>query len=336
MSTNVSSSQTTDNILKRQKRMQQLRVFLASYAIYMILFALIAYGAFASPVFLAERNILNLLRQASILGVVALGQTYVILTGGIDLSVASVMALMSVLAANMMNGEDGLVFSVVLFCLGVSALIGLANGVMVTKLRIPSFIATLGTILVVQGIRFIYTGGAPKGSIPDALRFWGRGSFPLAGIEIPASVVLWVAIFALSVVLLRRTTFGRRLYAVGGNPKTAYLSGVQVDYTTIAAYVMCSVFAGIAGLMLTGYIGAADNWLGRGFELDSIAAVVLGGTILAGGRGSVLWTVAGVLIMVVLFNLVLLLRLDVETQRIIKGVVIIAAVALYERLRTQS
>lgn len=324
------------NSVKRSPSYRRVRAFLGNYAIYIILLILIVIAVAASPVFLRERNILNLSRQAAILGVVAIGQTFVILTGGIDLSVASVMSLMSVLAANMMDGQDSLVPGVVLFCLGIAALIGLVNGLLVTKLRIPPFIATLGTILIVQGVRFIYTGGAPKGSIPDSLRFWGRGVLETPIGDIPTSLILLLIVMVFSFVLLRQTTLGRRLYAVGGNARTARLSGVQVESATIVAYVLCSLLAGVAGLMLTGYIGLADNWLGRGFELDSIAAVVIGGTVLTGGRASVLWTVAGVLIMVVLFNLILLLQMDEETQRIVKGIVIILAVALYERLRDRS
>ena len=301
----------------------------AQAAIYVILLLLIVISALVSPVFLKPRNIANLLKQASTLGIVTVGQTFVLLTGGIDLSVASVMALMSVLAANLMAGENRLVLPVMLLCLGVATLVGLVNGLMVTKLRIPAFIATLGTILVVQGIRFVYTGGAPKGSIPKALRFWGRGSVG----AVPTAVILWVAIVIIAVVVLSRTTFGRRLYAVGGNPAAAHLSGVNVNGVIIASYVICSFLAGLAGLVLTGYIGLADNWLGRGYELDSIAAAVVGGTALEGGKGSMLGSAAGVLIIVILFNLVLLLTLDEETQRIVKGLAIILAVALYARLR---
>jgi ribose/xylose/arabinose/galactoside ABC-type transport system permease subunit len=247
---------------------------------------------------------------------------------------------MSVLAANMMQGDDRLALSISLFCLAVATAIGLLNGLLVTKPKIPAFIATLGTILIVQGIRFVYTGGAPKGSIPEALRFWGRGMIgpisPSIPAEIPAALILWAVIVAIAVVVLRRTTFGRRLYAVGGNPATAHLSGVSVDNTIIIAYTICSFLAGVAGLMLTGYIGFADNWLGRGFDLDSIAAVVIGGTVFEGGRGGVLGSVAGVFIVVILFNLVLLLGMDEEIQRIVKGIAIIAAVALYMRLRNRS
>ena len=300
-------------------------------AIWIVLLVLSIVSAIVSPVFLTPRFLSTLLKQAASLGIVAVGQTLAILTGGIDLSVASVMALMSVLASHWMNGEDRLAIPVAILALGVAAAIGLANGVMVTKLKIPAFIATMGMILVVQGARFMYTGGTPKGSVPDSIRFIGGG---MVG-PVPAAVIVWAGIVVVFVVLTRRTTFGRRLYAAGGNPRTAHLSGVNVNGVIIAAYTLCSVLAGIAGLVLTGYSGFADNWLGRGKDLDSIAAVVVGGTLFAGGRGGVVGTVAGVLIIAILYNLVLLLGLNEEVQRIVKGVAIILAVALYARLRTR-
>lgn len=313
------------------RRAARFRSVATEAAIWVILALLIVASALASPVFLKPRNIINLLKQASSLGVATVGQTFVILTAGIDLSVAAVIALMSVLAANLMEGQDALVLPVTLFCLGVATLIGLLNGLLVTKVRIPAFIATLGSLLLVQGVRFLYTGGAPKGSIPDALRFWGRGSVG----PVPTAVIVWALIVVIAVIALRRTTFGRQIYAVGGNPVAANLSGVNVDRVVIGAYVIGSFLAGVAGLLLTGYIGLADNWLGRGYELDSIAAVVVGGTALEGGRGSVLGSVAGVFIITILFNLVLLLGLDEETQRIVKGLAIVIAVALYAQLRSR-
>ena len=310
---------------------------LPRFAIWLVLLLLVIIAAFVSPdfTFLQPRFLSTLLNKAAPLGVLAVGQTFVILTGGIDLSVASVMALMSVLSAYMMNGQDNLVLPISLFCIAVALLIGLFNGLLVTKLKIPSFITTLGTILIVQGIRFLYTGGAPKGSIPEALRFWGRGflGFGEYRSPIPTALVVWAVIVMIALFVERRTTFGRRLFAVGGKPAAARLSGVNNDRVTIAAYMLCSFFAGVAGLMLTGYIGMADNWLGSGYELDSIAAVVIGGTLFSGGRGSVLGSVAGVLILTILYNLVLLLGLDVEMQRIVKGLAIIIAVALYARLQ---
>jgi ribose/xylose/arabinose/galactoside ABC-type transport system permease subunit len=310
---------------------RDLRGIIANSAIYVVLALLILISSLVSPVFLKPGNIANMLKQASSLGVATVGQTFVILIGGIDLSVAAVVALMSVLAANMMNGEDRLALPVALFCLAVATLVGVTNGLLVTKLKIPAFIATLGMILLVQGVRFLYTQGAPKGSIPDSLRFWGRGSVG----TIPTAIIVWAVIVIIAVIVLDRTNFGRRIYAVGGNQQAAMLSGVKVDNIIIACYTICSFLAGVAGLMLTGYIGLADNWLGRGYELDSIAAVVVGGTVLKGGRGSILGSVAGVFIITILYNLVLLIGLDEEVQRIVKGLAIILAVAIYMRLRSR-
>jgi ribose/xylose/arabinose/galactoside ABC-type transport system permease subunit len=309
----------------------QLYEQLPRFVIWLVVLGLIVIAVIVSPQVLNAQYVSTQLKQAAPLGVVSIGQTFVILAAGIDLSVGSVIALMSVLAAGLMNGQDNLVLTVVLFCLAVALLVGLLNGFLVTKLKIPSFIATLGTILIVQGIRFIYTGGAPKGSVPDALRFWGRGNVG----PVPTPLILWAVIVIIALFIERRTTFGRRLFAVGGKPAAARLSGVRVDRIIIAAYLICSFLAGVAGLMLTGFQGLADNWLGRGYDLDSIAAVVIGGAALTGGRGSVIGSVAGVLILTILYNLVLLLGFDVETQRIVKGFAIIIAVALYAKMQNR-
>ncbi|HSB91257.1 MAG TPA: ABC transporter permease [Anaerolineales bacterium] len=307
------------------------RAFASRGAIWIVLLGLSVVSSIVSPVFLTSRFISTLLKQAASLGIVAVGQTLAILTGGIDLSVASVMALVSVLASHWMNGQESLVLPVSLAALAVASAIGLANGLMVAKLKIPAFIATLGMILIVQGARFMYTGGTPKGSIPPGIKFIGGG---MVG-PIPAAVIVWAIVVVVFVILTRWTVFGRRLYATGGNPRTAHLSGVNVNGVIIAAYTLCGLLAGVAGLVLTGYSGFADNWLGRGKDLDSIAAVVVGGTLFSGGRGGVLGTVAGVLIITILYNLVLLLGLDEEVQRIVKGTAIILAVALYAGLRAR-
>lgn len=313
----------------RKNWASQLYEQLPRFAIWLILLALILITIIRSPQVLNAQYISTQLKQYAPLGVVAVGQTFVLLAAGIDLSIASVMALMSVLAANLMNGQNNLTLSVSLFCLAVAILVGVFNGILVTRLKIPSFIATLGTILIVQGIRFIYTGGAAKGEIPSDLRFWGRGSVG----PVPTPLILWIVIVVIALFIERRTTYGRRLFAVGGKPATARLSGVNVNRITVIAFIICSFLAGVAGLMLTGFLGLADNWLGRGYELDSIAAAVIGGTALTGGKGSVLGSVAGVLILAILYNIVLLWGYDVETQRIIKGLAIIIAVALYARMQ---
>lgn len=313
----------------RTHRRNQL---LSATAIWIVLGVLVTIAALVSPAFLTQRNITVLLKQAAPLGILAVGQTIVILTGGIDLSVASVMAAVSIFAAGFIDGRDELVWTVVLLCLLFSFAVGLANGLLVTKLNIPPFITTLGMILIVQGLRFVYSRGTPKTYIPDSLRFFGRDSVG----PIPMALIVWVVVVVITTFILGRTTFGRQLYATGGNSRTSFLSGVNTDAIKIAAYSTCSFLAGIAGLILVGYVGTADNWLGLGYELNAIAAVVIGGTAFEGGRGGQIGTVGGVLILTVLFNLVLMLQFDEETRRIIKGLVIVLAVALYARLRVRS
>lgn len=301
-------------------------------AIFIILIILIVIAAVASPIFLKERNIYNVVLQASMLGIVATGQLFVILTGGIDLSVASVIAFMSILSAGVMSGRNEMVYPVALACLGISLVIGLANGLLVTKLRIPAFIATLGMVLIVQGIRFIYSGGMPKGSIPDGLLFFGRASL----LWIPLAVWICLAVAAVSAVILQRMTLGRSIYAAGGNMRTAYMSGIKTDRVQIIAYMLSSFWAGFTGLLLTGWVGMADNWLGRGYDLNSIAAVVIGGAVMTGGKGNVWGTLAGACMIALLFNFVVLLGLDADAQRIVRGLVIIGAVGLYVRISARA
>lgn len=311
--------------------MESRRRLLSSAAIWIVLLVLAIFASLISDVFLTTRNLTVILGQAAPLGILAVGETIVLLTGGIDLSVASVMATASIFAAGLSNGSDTYVWPIILLCLGFATLVGLANGLLVTKLRIPPFIATLGMVLVVQGIRFVYSKGTPKSLVPPTLKFWGQGSIG----AIPNAVLIWAVIVAAAVFILSRTTFGRRLYAVGGNARAAFLSGVSVDAHKIAAYTICSFLAGVAGLVLVGYVAAADNWLGLGYELNAIAAVVIGGTAFEGGRGSQVGTIAGVLILTVLFTLVLMLQFDESVRRIIKGVAILLAAALYARLRAR-
>lgn len=303
--------------------------FMVRYGIYVALLALFIIASIASPAFLRPTNLLNLVRQASALGIMAIGQTFVVLTGGIDLSVASLAATTNVVAATMMNGQDRMVLPAVLATSAIAMGVGLINGLLITKRKIPPFIMTLGMMILLQGARFVYSGGVPRGSIPAGLRFIGIGNVG----PIPVPVILLTLLAITGALVLNRTTFGRKIYAVGGNKEAARLSGINVNAVIIAAYMFCSVLAMVSGLVLTGYIGLTDIWVARGYDLDSVAAVVVGGTLLEGGRGGIGGTIAGVMILAILFNLVNLLNLDVETQLVVKGVVIILAVALYSRRR---
>ena len=216
---------------------------------------------------------------------------------------------------------------VALMCVVFGALVGLANGLLITKRKVPPFMATLGMMIIIQGLRFMYTKGAPKGDFPPFLRYLGRGSLG----PIPVSILSLAILTVIAVIVLRKTVFGRQLYAVGGNIDTAYLSGYKTDVIITTTYMVSGVTAAIAGMYLAGWIGIADNWVGKGYELDSIAAVVMGGTSFEGGQGGVLGTIAGVLIIMMLYNLILLLHLPVQAQYIVKGAVIVLAASFYVR-----
>jgi ribose/xylose/arabinose/galactoside ABC-type transport system permease subunit len=312
-------------------RRGQLPLFLEAYGIYLALLIVLIAAGILSPAFYSPNNIYNVLRQASILGVVAIGQTLVILAGGIDLSVGSVMGLAMIVATEATRGKDEQVLPAVLLALLFGAAIGLANGLLVTKRNVPPFVATLGMLVLIEGARLAYTRGIPSGSIPPALRFFGRDSIG----PFPTAFVIVVILAIIFTLVLNRSVYGRALYATGGNRQAAHLSGIRIDAVTISTYVICSILAIVGGLLLSGYIGYVDRYLGRGFDLDSIAAVIVGGTLFSGGRGGIGGTLAGVLLVTALLNIVLIMNLNLQLQLVVKGLVIIGAVAMYSyRART--
>ena len=300
------------------------RLFLVRYGVYLSLLLLLIIAAVISPG-IYNRNLLFLiLRQASQLGLVAIGQTLVMLVAGLDLSVTGVLVLTSVIIAQVSMGEDARIAPAVALALLLGALIGLGNGLLVTKRNVPPFVATLGMLVLVNGATLAYTRGIPSGQVPAGLGLLGAALGPL-----PVSFLLWVGFTVLFSVLLYVTPWGRRIHAVGADREAARLSGLAVDRTRIAMYVICSLMAVVAGVVLSGYVGYVDRYLGRGFDLDSITAAVIGGTAFTGGRASLLGTMAGVLLVQVLSSMLLVLGLDIEVQLIVKGLVVIAAVALY-------
>jgi len=303
----------------------RLKAVLAKSGVYFALLLLLGVAALISPVFYRPANVFLVLEQASALGILSIGQTLVILAGGVDFSVGSLMATVNVVAASQMLGRNEMVIPVSLLCLALGGSVGLINATLITKLKIPPFVATLGMMIVIRGARFLYTKGAPYGSIPPLLRFIGTGEIG----ALPVSVIVFGLFSVVAIFGLRKTALGRKIYSVGGNAVAAYLSGIRVNWVVTITYVTCGLLAAVAGLMLTGYLGFADNWAGKGYELDSIAAVVVGGTALGGGKGGVVGTIAGVLMITILFNLVLILNLPIQSQLVVKGSVIIGAVALY-------
>lgn len=298
---------------------------LSRYGAYTALLVVGLVAAVVTPRFYTPANLINVLQGASALGIVSLGQTLVILAAGIDLSVGSVMGLSMVVAAAMTAGSDTLVGPAIVVSLALGGVIGLVNGLLVTVRNVPSFVATLGMLVFIDGVRVAYTKGVPSGGIPPFLVTLGAGKLG----PLPYSLLIWVALCALLLLVLHKTPFGQRLYATGGNPVAARLSGVLVGRVVTTCFVVSGILASAAGLLLSGFIGYVDRYIGTGFDLNSIAAVVVGGTSFAGGRGGIGGTIAGVLLITALGNIVLLAGLSQPYQLIVNGMIIVAAAALY-------
>jgi ribose transport system permease protein len=278
--------------------------------------------------FLTVDNVVNMLQRSVALGIVAAGQTVVILCGSLDLSVAYVISLSSLVAAEVMAGEEANLVPGILAVLALGVVVGLGNGLIVTKLRVNAFIATLGTALIIKGFMDDRYDG-PAGAIPESFETLGYTRFGV----IPVSVFLLAGVVVAIYFLLRWTRFGFRVYAVGGDEEVSRLSGLRTHRTIIAAHVVCSICAALTGLFLASRLGSGTPTVGvdGGYDLESIAAVVLGGTALAGGRGGVLGTLAGVLILAVLDNTFNQLEVNAFLKDVVRGLIIIAAVAVYAR-----
>ncbi|MFJ2865578.1 ABC transporter permease [Kitasatospora sp. NPDC087314] len=278
--------------------------------------------------FFSQTNIVGIQQRSAALGIVAVGQTLAILAGSLDLSVTYLISLCSLVAAETM--ADYGVVPAIAAVLGVSALTGLVNGLVITRLKVHAFIATLGVSLIIKGILENRYAG-PAGSVPESFQHLGYDRIG----PVPVSALLWLAIAAAAWFLLRRTTLGYRIYAVGGDPEVARLSGVRTDRVILATHVLCSLAAGAAGLLLAARLGAGAPTVGTdgGYDLESIAAVVLGGTALAGGKGGVAGTVGGVALLAVLDSIFNQLEINSFAKDVVRGVVLVAALAIYARRR---
>ena len=286
---------------------------------------LMALATLIQPRFINPANLRDVLVQAAPLLMVTMGQAFVILVRGLDLSVASLMATVAVLATAFNAQSDAAIVPIFAAAIVFSAAVGLVNGWLVTKRGVSPFLATLAMMILLQGLRFSYTQGAPAGNLPPGFRVLGAGEW----LGMPINLLAALALAGLLWTALHRGVFGRCVFIVGGNPRAAKLVGIRADRTTIACYVICSVMAGIGGLFLVGFVGTLDNWVGRGYELDSIVAAVMGGVALSGGRGSIPGALLGALILVMIFNVIVITGLPVQGQFVVKGLVIIAAAAVH-------
>lgn len=279
-----------------------------------IVFATIA------PQFLSIPNLVNVALSIAITGILAVGMTFVILTGGIDLSVGSVAALAGVAAA-MLAGTSGVPAAVVV-AIGIGLAVGLFNGITISRFGVPPFVVTLAGLTICRGLAFILSGGRSIGDLPASFGVFGRER--VFGVPVP--VLLMLVVFAAGWFVLRRMTFGRYVYATGGNREAAFLAGVDTRRVTLIVYILNGLLVGLAGLVLASRLGAGVPNAGLQYELDVIAAVVVGGTSLVGGRGSVIGTLWGAIFIGVLNNGMNLAAIDPYMQKIALGVVILLAV----------
>lgn len=314
---------------QEEKKMQMLKnnpkELLQKFGPLLALLLIVAIITVINPSFMTSTNILNVLRQVSISALIAFGMTFVILTGGIDLSVGSTLALTGAIAATMLaSGFDPILTIFITLLLG--AILGAINGVIIAKGKVAPFIATLATMTIYRGLTLVYTEGRPVSGLGDSVSFQMMGKGYFFGIPVP--VVTMILAFLALWFILHKTTFGRRIYAVGGNEGASRLSGINTDRVKIMVYSLTGMLAALSAIILTSRLNSAQPTAGTSYELDAIAAVVLGGTSLTGGKGWIFGTLVGALIIGVLNNGLNLIGVSSFFQQVVKGVVILIAVLI--------
>lgn len=314
-----------NTMVSKNEKKNNFKEFLVEYKSLVGLLGLIVIVSILSPSFLTVNNILNVLRQTSINAVIAAGMTFVILTGGIDLSVGSILGLSGAVAAYSIASGQSIIVAVIL-ALVVGTGIGFINGVVISKGKLQPFIATLASMTILRGAILIFTDGKPItiGSEGTALAFGKIGGGSILGIPTPA--LMMIAVFVVCYYILSQTKIGRYTYALGGNEEATKLSGLDTDKIKIFAYTVSGILSAVAGIIITSRLFSAQPTAGDGYELDAIAAVVLGGTSLSGGKGRITGTIIGALIIGILSNALNLLDVTSYFQMIAKGIVILIAV----------
>ncbi|PMQ01627.1 MAG: ribose ABC transporter permease [Dictyoglomus sp. NZ13-RE01] len=307
-----------ESLVKTTKRFyfRELNILLALIVLSLII-------TIINPRFLTPFNLQIIARQVAIFGLLAIGETLVIIGGGIDLSVGSLVAITGVLVALFMKNGIDMIISIILVLL-ISSLIGLWHGFFVTKLNVPPFIITLGTLTAARGLASVITKGWPIIGLPEKFFFIGQGD--ILGIPFPLIILIFFASIAFFVT--KYTVLGRQLYAVGGNIEAARLSGIDVDNRRIFTYIVSSFLAGVTGIIVASRLSQGQAGVGGGYELSAIAAAVIGGTSLSGGEGTILGTIIGATIMSVIYNGLILLEISSYWHDVVMGFVIVTAVTL--------
>lgn len=301
------------------------------YRSVLILLVICIFAAFLSKSFLSVSNLFNVFKQITVAGIIACGMTFVILTGGIDLSVGSILGLSGVVASGVL-ASTGNTFLAVMTAVAIGIACGFMNGFFVSQCGIPPFIATLGMMTLLRGCVLIYTKGSPIPVKVDSYKFIGKGTV----LGVPVPVIILTVLFVLAHYILTQTGFGRSIYAFGGNREAARLSGISVKKTEWMAYIMNGFLSGIAAVVLTARLGSAQSTSGQGIEMDAIAAVILGGTSLSGGTGFVLPTVVGAMIMGIIDNILTLMNVNPHATNIVKGAVVLIAVLVDKKVKDLS
>ena len=276
--------------------------------------------------YLTPDNLVGILNRSIALGITAVGQTFAILVASIDLSVASLISATAVLASVIMSGDPGMILPAIAAALALGTVVGLVNGLVVAKLEVNPLIATLGMSLIIQGCLSAFVSNF-AGSVPPEFQFFAYGSV----LGLPFSLLVLAAFAVAAWIVLRFTRFGSDIYSTGGSHEAARLAGIKTDRVVIAAHVICSLCAAVAGLYLASRLRSGAPWIGRDgvYDLESIAVVVIGGTVLAGGRGGIWGTMAGVLIFSLIDSSFNLAGVDAFAKQVLRGIIIVAAVAIY-------
>jgi ribose/xylose/arabinose/galactoside ABC-type transport system permease subunit len=309
-------------------RFQRLREFSRRFGLVFSFLLLCAVLSVLSDRFLTVSNVVNVLRQSTINGIIAIGMTYVILTAGIDLSVGALLALCTVVTADLLQKGLPVPLSVAAG-LGLGAGLGMANGLIITKASVPPFVATLGMMTVARGLALTYTQGRPITGLPGGFRFIGTGALG----PVPMPIVIAALAFLIGYILLTRTRVGEYIVALGNNPVAARYAGIAIDRYTTFVYAVAGTLSALAGMILVARLNSAQPTAGLGYEFDAIAAVVVGGTSFAGGEGGLGGTLLGVLVIAVLNNGLNLLDVSSFYQPVVTGLVIALALLLYRAIR---
>lgn len=300
--------------------------FQTTHIVFITLLGLLLIARALSPGFFAQGNISNILRQCAFLGLVAVGQTFVIITAGTDLSVSYLVTMGNLIGAQLMASSNANIPQALFSVIAIGAVVGIINGAGVHYLKIPSLLMTLGVGTVLQGIYYLYTKGAPKGNTAPLINsiVTNRIIGPITQL-----ILIWIIVSIVVMLVLHKTTFGRNVYAIGENAKAAKYAGVPVGRTTILVYMISGIFACVTGLLLVGYTGTSFLDAGTDYQMDSIAAVVIGGTMLSGGSGGYGGTIGGTMILCVILNILNIIMVPTFGKAILRGSIIIILLIVY-------